>query len=77
MLYLQLVCPIFLYSTLSLIFHLQPQKDMNTLEDAGIVSRARICKGLKSPEIDSRESIPPGLYVAWRAGTITLILLGS
>jgi len=30
--------------------------------------RARICKRLRSPGIDSKESIPPA-YVAWRAGT--------
>ncbi len=30
--------------------------------------RARICKRLRSPEIDSKESIPPA-YVAWRVGT--------
>jgi hypothetical protein len=38
--------------------------------------RARICKRLRSPGIDSKESIPPA-YVAWRAGTTTLFLLGS
>jgi hypothetical protein len=38
--------------------------------------RAWIFKILRSPEIDSKESIPPA-YVAWRAGTITLFLLGS
>jgi hypothetical protein len=37
---------------------------------------ARIFKGLWSPGIDSKESIPPA-YVAWRAGTITLFLLGA
>ncbi len=31
---------------------------------------------LSSPGIDSKESIPPA-YVAWRAGTTTLYLLGS
>ncbi len=31
-------------------------------------SRARICKRLWSPEIDSEESTPPS-YVAWRVGT--------
>jgi hypothetical protein len=31
-------------------------------------ARARICKGLWSPEIDSDGSIPAA-YVAWRAGT--------
>ncbi len=32
------------------------------------VARARICKRLWSPGIDSEESTPPG-YVVWRAGT--------
>ncbi len=35
-----------------------------------------IFKLLWSPEIDSKESIPSA-YVAWRAGTKTLFLLGS
>ncbi len=38
--------------------------------------RARIFKRLWSPGIDSKEWIPPA-YVAWRAGTIALFLLGS
>jgi hypothetical protein len=40
--------------------------------------RARICKILRSPGIDSKESIPPA-YVAWRAGPTTLFVdsLGS
>jgi hypothetical protein len=38
--------------------------------------RARIFKCLWGPGIDSKEWIPPA-YVAWRAGTITLFLLGS
>ncbi len=33
-------------------------------------------KGLWSPGIDSKTSIPPA-YVAWQAGTITLLLLGA
>jgi hypothetical protein len=33
-------------------------------------------KLLRSPGINSKESIPQ-TYVAWRAGTTTLILLGS
>ncbi len=37
---------------------------------------ARIFKRLWSPGIDSKERIPPA-YVTWRAGTITLFLLGS
>ncbi len=39
------------------------------------VTRDRIFKRLRSPGIDSKELIPPA-YVAWRAGTITLFLLG-
>ncbi len=35
-----------------------------------------IFKLLRSPEIYSKESIRPA-YVAWRAGTRTLFLLGS
>ncbi len=42
----------------------------------GKTARARIFKRLWSPEIDSRVLIPPS-SVAWRAGTITLFLLGS
>jgi hypothetical protein len=38
--------------------------------------RARIFKRLWSPGIDFKELIRPA-YVAWRAGTITLFLLGS
>ncbi len=38
--------------------------------------RARIFKRLWSPGFDSMASIPPA-YVAWRAGTITLFLLGA
>ncbi len=46
-------------------------------EDAILkVNWARIFKRLWSPGIDSKEWIPPA-YVAWRAGTITLFLLGS
>jgi hypothetical protein len=39
-------------------------------------TRARIFKRLWRPGIDSEELIPPA-YAAWRAGTITLFLLGS
>ncbi len=39
-------------------------------------SGARIFKLLRSPRIDSKESIPLAC-VAWRAGTTTLFLLGS
>jgi hypothetical protein len=39
-------------------------------------TRARIFKRLWSLGINSKERIPPA-YVAWRAGTRTLFLLGS
>ncbi len=39
-------------------------------------NKARIFKHLWSQEIDSKEWIPPA-YVARRAGTITLFLLGA
>ncbi len=41
-----------------------------------IKTRARIFKLLRRPRIDSKEPIPPA-YIAWRAGTTTLFLLGS
>jgi hypothetical protein len=41
-----------------------------------IDNRDYIFKLLRSPGIDSKESIPPP-NVAWRAGTTTLFLLGS
>jgi hypothetical protein len=41
-----------------------------------IANRARICKRLRSPGIDSKESIPP-VFVAWRAGTTTLFAVPS
>jgi hypothetical protein len=37
-------------------------------------SRARICKRLWSPGINSENSIPPA-YVAWRAGTTCRIVV--
>jgi hypothetical protein len=37
---------------------------------------ARIFKSLWSPGIDPKASIPTA-YVAWRAGTITIFLLGA
>ncbi len=39
-------------------------------------TRARIFKLLRRLGIDSKELIPQA-YVAWRAGTITIFLLGS
>jgi hypothetical protein len=50
------------------------RRGMKLLE-AGVY-RARIFKHLCSPGIDAKASIPPA-YVAWRAGTITLFLLGA
>jgi hypothetical protein len=38
--------------------------------------RARTFKCLRGPGIDSKEWIPRA-YVAWRAGTITLFLVGA
>jgi hypothetical protein len=37
------------------------------------VYRARICKRLRSPGINTEESVPPA-YVAWRAGTPNAII---
>jgi hypothetical protein len=39
-------------------------------------TRAGIFKPLWSPGIDAKASTPPA-YVAWRAGTITLFLVGA
>jgi hypothetical protein len=36
--------------------------------------RARICKRLRRPGIDSEDSIPPD-YVAWRAGTTKRVVV--
>jgi hypothetical protein len=41
-----------------------------------LLAWARIFKRVWSPGIDTKEWIPPA-YVVWRAGTITLFLLGS
>jgi hypothetical protein len=60
----------------------KPEPDLYTFREPrnrfiGIYSaRARIFKPLRIPGIHSKESIPPA-YVAWRADTITLFLLGS
>jgi hypothetical protein len=39
------------------------------------LARARICKRLRSPGFDSKELIPPPVYVARRVGTTTLFVL--
>ncbi len=68
--------------------HPLPLKDYLVYEDSPHVlchtpkpvspsqSRAGIFKPLWSPGIDAKASIPPA-YIAWRAGTITLFLLGA
>ncbi len=38
------------------------------------IIRARICKHLRSPGIDSKKLIPPA-YVAWRAGTSNRVVV--
>ncbi len=60
------------------LFQVQRRADNETLISTcgGGESRARIFKRLCIPGIDSKEWNPPA-YVAWRAGTITLFLLGS
>jgi hypothetical protein len=40
----------------------------------GFNARARMCKLLRNPGIDSKESIPPA-YVTWRAFTTTLFVV--
>ncbi len=37
-------------------------------------SRARICKRLRRPGIDSEDSFPPA-YVAWRVGTTNRVVV--
>jgi hypothetical protein len=57
---------------ISLLFiYIQPE-----LMNVRLQFRAGIFKPLWSPGIDAKASIPPA-YVAWRAGTITLFLLGA
>ncbi len=46
--------------------------EINTKESIG--TRARICKRLWRPGIDSEDSIPPA-YVAWRAGTTNRVVV--
>ncbi len=64
-----------LYSSFRHCFICRPS-DSTVSEDAVSETRARIFHRLWSPGIDSKELIPPA-YVAWRAVTITLFLLGS
>ena len=53
--------------------HCRAQDELHRVQDQ---VRDGIFKLLMSPGIDSTKSIPPA-YVAWRAGTTTLVLLGS
>ncbi len=53
----------------------QSKKSGRSVSDRTINFRARNFKRLWNPGIESKEWIPPA-YVAWRAGTITLFLLG-
>ncbi len=39
------------------------------------LSRARICKRLWIPGIESEESIWPAAYVAWRAGSPNVVVV--
>jgi hypothetical protein len=56
--------------------HLRLKNLAKNRQHRGGELRARTFKCLWGPGIDSKEFIPPA-YVAWRAGTITLFLLGS
>ncbi len=70
--------PVFLHGHGSLHLYRTWQAQIGWRDDR-LPSRecwARIFKHLWSPGIDSKEWFPPP-YVAWRAGTITLFLIGS
>jgi hypothetical protein len=77
-----ILCIIFLKCALDMFWQIWRKKVKNiadkkfTADWKGLFAWARIFKRLWSPGIDSKASIPP-VYVAWRAGTITLLLLGS
>jgi hypothetical protein len=60
------VSPVQLNLILIILFNMAPLR----------LTGARIFKLLRSPRMDSKELIPPA-YVAWRAGTKALFLLGS
>jgi hypothetical protein len=53
----------------------KPKSKQPVRSNAKIYVRDGILKLLRSPGIDSKELISP-VYVAWRAGTTTLFLLG-
>jgi hypothetical protein len=48
--------------------------NMDTAENQKSVSRVRICERLRSPGIDSSDSIPPA-YVALRGGTTNRVVV--
>ncbi len=66
------------FSIISMLEFLNNLWGLGTISNRDILPacRAHIIKRLWSPGIDSKKLIPPA-YVAWRAGTITLFLLGS
>ncbi len=55
-----------------------PETAQAALEQTGLVAcstcRARFCKRLRRPGIDSEDSIPPA-YVAWRAGMTNWVVV--
>jgi hypothetical protein len=53
-----------------------PGNSQEALRAIQVRGSKMIFKRLWSPRIDSKASFPPA-YVAWRAGTITLFLLGA
>jgi hypothetical protein len=71
---LQLKISYFSYAFTSVVHLYIILETKHLLQAFPIPSRARICKRLRSPGIDSKKSIPP-TYVAWRAGTTTLFVL--
>ncbi len=77
------LCIIFFHVLLLFHFHRETKRPIKAIDCRlrklpklpGYDIRAWTFKLLKSPRIDSNKSIPPA-YVAWRAGTTTLFLLG-
>ncbi len=51
-------------------------RQIYVIDSASLCSRARICKRLWSPEIDSEKSIPPA-YVVWQTGTTKRVLVST
>ncbi len=59
------------FSVVKMLESKHPVASAGTSNTSNRPPRARICKRLRSPGIDSEDSILPA-YVAWQAGTITL-----